>query len=127
MMFILRVTGGFSAAHRLRGHGGKCENLHGHNWRVELELSFTSVDRIGLSMDFREAKDLLAGVLSDYDHKDLNEVPEFASENPSAEHIARNIHRKFRSRFEDRTPRPVRIRVFVWESEGSCCGYEEDV
>jgi 6-pyruvoyltetrahydropterin/6-carboxytetrahydropterin synthase len=121
-MYILKVVDTFSAAHRLRGYEGKCEGLHGHNWKVEAEASFARLNRIGISMDFKKLKKALSAALSDYDHKDLNDIPEFRAENPSAEHLARNVHGKLRRLLRGAGAR--RLRVSVWESETSCCTYE---
>ena len=122
-MYILKVTDSFSAAHRLRGYEGKCENLHGHNWKVEAEVHIAAVNEIGISMDFKAVKTLLKEALSAYDHRDLNDLPEFAKENPSAEHLARNVHRRLRQRLDGSGV--SRVRVTVWESESASCTYEE--
>ena len=122
-MYILKVTDSFSAAHRLRGYEGKCENLHGHNWKVEAEVHIAAVNEIGISMDFKAVKTLLKDVLNEYDHRDLNDLPEFGKENPSAEHIARNIHHRLRARLEGGGV--SRLRVTVWESDNASCIYEE--
>jgi len=126
-VYTLKVSETFSAAHRLRGYKGQCENIHGHNWRVEVELRYRVLNDIGIAADFTDVKRLLKTVLSDYDHKDLNELREFASDNPSAEHIARNIHHKINAKAaESGIGVPERIRVSVYESERSCCSYEEE-
>jgi 6-pyruvoyltetrahydropterin/6-carboxytetrahydropterin synthase len=125
-MYIIRISDSFSSAHSLRGYEGRCENLHGHNWKVELELHYKALNRLGISMDFRDAKKALRDVLAHYDHTNLNTLPEFETQNPSAENIARTTHERLIARLSE-TPEgaPEKIRVFVWESEGSCCGYED--
>jgi 6-pyruvoyltetrahydropterin/6-carboxytetrahydropterin synthase len=122
-MYILKVSDTFSAAHRLRGYEGKCENVHGHNWKVEAEVHVAAVNEIGISMDFKAVKNLLKDALNAYDHNDLNELPEFSKENPSAEHIARNIHHCLRDRLKGSGV--SRVRVTVWESDNASCTYEE--
>jgi 6-pyruvoyltetrahydropterin/6-carboxytetrahydropterin synthase len=125
-MYILKVTDTFSAAHSLRGYGGKCEKLHGHNWKIDLELAIRGLDECGISMDFKEAKRILAEALADYDHTDLNALPDFAAMNPSAENIAARIQRRIREKVKGHKPPVERVSVSVWESENSCCRFEEE-
>jgi 6-pyruvoyltetrahydropterin/6-carboxytetrahydropterin synthase len=116
-MYELTVQGGFAAAHRLREYGGACENLHGHNWRVEVHLAGEQLDEIGILVDFREVKRLLAAALDELDHKYLNEVPPFDRINPTTENLSRHLCERLRQRMPER----VRIRkVVLWESDG--CG-----
>jgi len=124
-MYILKVTDHFSAAHQLRGYGGKCERQHGHNWKVELELHLPSINATGISMDFKDAKAILSSALSSFDHTDLNNLPEFGKDNPSAENIARVTRERVIAELGRRCLSPARIIVWIWESDGSCCGYED--
>ena len=88
----LKVSSDFSSAHQLRHYEGKCEALHGHNFSVEAEVSGTMLDPvIGYLMDFKELKKLLHQVLETLDHKFLNELPAFATINPTSEVLARYI------------------------------------
>jgi len=89
--WILEVKGGFSAAHRLAGSGGKCESLHGHNFKVELKVQGRELDDSGMVVDFGILKKILNVVLEGLDHKDLNEVNAFKEKSPSSENIARYI------------------------------------
>jgi 6-pyruvoyltetrahydropterin/6-carboxytetrahydropterin synthase len=99
MAFQIEVTDTFSAAHQLRGYKGKCEHLHGHNWKVTITLSAKKLDAAGLAIDFNEVKETLKGVLQELDHTFLNDHPYFQKSNPSSENIARYIHDSARSLF----------------------------
>lgn len=120
-MYELKVIGHFAAAHNLRDFYGKCEDLHGHNWKVEVYVTAEELDQAGLVMDFGVIKKNLAGVLDTLDHKYLNELEFFKENNPSSENIARYI-------FENLAPEisrgPARLtRVSAWESETARASY----
>src|SRR4030043_2138521 len=93
-MYEVTIIKSFSAAHILSQVGGKCEELHGHNFKVELSVGATSLNKSGLLIDFRLVKKWLGEILDEVDHKHLNEVPFFAGVNPSAENVARYIAEK---------------------------------
>jgi 6-pyruvoyltetrahydropterin/6-carboxytetrahydropterin synthase len=113
-VFSLTVRTVFAAAHRLREYEGNCENLHGHNWRVEVTVESEVLDKRGIALDFRVMKGALNELLARLDHGYLNDVPPFDTENPSSENIARYIFEEM----EGRIPSPARLaRVTVWESE----------
>ena len=119
-MWRLKVIDSFSAAHFLRNYKGKCENLHGHNWKVELEVEGESLDETGLLIDFKELKKMLKDVLELLDHRLINDISPFDQYNPSSENIARFISEKV----EERLPEGVRVTsVTVWESEKACATY----
>jgi len=117
-MYELIIKGEFSAAHHLRGYKGKCENLHGHNYGVELYLRQNRLDKLGMAIDFTILKKSLDKVLAEYDHHDLNGLKDFAKLNPTAENIAYMIHRRIRKN----SPRIKNLKVCVWESSkaGAC-------
>jgi len=90
--YEVSVEGHFSSAHALRGYAGKCERLHGHNWRVRVAVTGERLDGTGLLLDFAHLKQLLARVLAELDHCHLNEdVAHFRRHNPSTEEIARYV------------------------------------
>jgi 6-pyruvoyltetrahydropterin/6-carboxytetrahydropterin synthase len=121
MIWILKVRGGFSAAHRLIGSGGKCESLHGHNFKVELEVEGRQLDDTGMVVDFGVLKDALNSVISDLDHRDLNEVAAFKRKSPSSENIARHILEEVEGRIADPD---VKVRsVIVSESDTASAMY----
>lgn len=117
-MYELIIKGEFSAAHHLRGYKGKCENLHGHNYGVELYIQQNNLDKIGMAVDFSILKKSLDQVLAEYDHHYLNELRDFTRLNPTAENIAYMIHRKITKKL----PKINRIKVCIWESSkaGAC-------
>jgi len=120
MPYELFIGSQISAAHSLRQYQGKCERLHGHNWRVDLRLAGDDLGEAGMLLDFIEAKRLLAEALADLDHAYLNEVPPFDTVNPSSENLARVIA----ERVAGRLPEGVRVAsVTTWESDGCAATY----
>ena len=103
-MYELKVTSGFAAAHRLTMVGAKCENLHGHNWKVEVVLQGDRLDEGRVLLDFGVVKTHLREVMATLDHKFLNELPMFAGEQPSSERIAAYVARGY---FYNATARTV--------------------
>ncbi|MDD5584051.1 MAG: 6-carboxytetrahydropterin synthase QueD [Candidatus Omnitrophica bacterium] len=122
-MYKLKIISHFSAAHSLREYKGKCEALHGHNWKVEVVVSAANVDSAGLVLDFSDLKKLTAVVLEELDHKHLNEIKYFTTHNPSSEEIARFIFINLKGSVAQKNCRLVEIRV--WETENSCAIYQE--
>lgn len=120
-MFELMIVTNFSAAHQLREYGGKCEALHGHNWKVEAFVKSPVLDRCGMVLDFTEIKRVTNLLLSELDHKELNKIPPFREKNPTAENIASWI---FDRLTESLNPGGVKVsRVRVWETDTSCATY----
>ncbi len=120
-MYELKVVSRFAAAHQLRMVTEKCENLHGHNWRIEVFVSGEDLNGSGVLMDFGRIKSHLADVVEILDHKFLNELDFFKDKNPSSENIAHFIASEMQARLDDPA---VRVsRVSVWESEDACATY----
>ncbi len=120
-MYELKVVSRFAAAHQLKMVAEKCENLHGHNWRVEVYVAGEALNSAGVLMDFGEIKVHLREIINSLDHKFLNELDFFADGNPSSENIARYIADTMQSKI---SAPGVRIsRVGVWESDDSCATY----
>ncbi len=120
-MFELTVVSDFSSAHRLKGYNGKCEKLHGHNWKVSVGIESDELNNLGIAMDFREIRKELNKVLDKLDHKNLNELTFFRKVNPSSENIASLIHSKLSSNLDERR---VKVkRVSVWETDTACATY----
>ncbi|MCU1336914.1 MAG: hypothetical protein JWO19_2495 [Bryobacterales bacterium] len=116
-MFEVTVEQTFAAAHALRNYKGGCENVHGHNFRVQVVLAGERLDAAGLLVDFIDVKNLMGQVLARLDHQFLNEIPPFDVTNPSAENIAEYFCTQMSSGLEN-TAVPVRIReVKVWETD----------
>ncbi len=123
-MFELIIEDSFAAAHRLKNYKGNCENLHGHNWKVQVIVESNKLNEIGIAMDFRELKQILKEVLNLLDHKYLNDIEYFNKNNTSTEHIARYIYFQIRERLK--TYSTVKLKkVICWESEKSGASYFE--
>lgn len=120
-MYELKIITQFAAAHRLRDFKGKCENLHGHNWKVEVFMKAHQLDSAGLVRDFGEIKAVTHELLNGLDHHFLNDLPPFQEENPSSEHIARYLFHELGLRLNDDRARVSKISV--WESDTSCATF----
>lgn len=120
-MYELKVVTRFAAAHQLAMVTEKCENLHGHNWRVELFVAGPGLTSAGVLIDFGELKKHLAEIIDKLDHKFLNDLDFFKEKNPSSENIAFFIARQMQERLPD--PGVQVSRVTVWESEDACATY----
>ena len=123
-MYELKITTAFAAAHCLREFRGKCEDLHGHNWKIEVYVRSSELDKIGLVIDFKEIKTATSEVLEELDHKYLNDLPAFSVENPSSENIARYIYNALSEKLNRGTIKVY--KVTAWESDDACCSYFED-
>jgi 6-pyruvoyltetrahydropterin/6-carboxytetrahydropterin synthase len=120
-MFELKVVTNFAAAHQLKMVAKKCENLHGHNWKVEVCVAGETLNDAGVLVDFGEIKKHLSKVIAMLDHKFLNELEFFHDGNPSSENIAMYIAKALRAAINDDS---IKItRVTTWESEDSCATY----
>ena len=106
----------FAAAHRLRGYEGKCENLHGHNYKVELVVGCEDLNGTGMVMDFQDLKKIADEVIARFDHRYLNELEPFDTANPTTEHIARHIADELATRL----PRGVRVREVSCRESDRC-------
>ena len=116
-MFEVAVEQSFASAHALRNYKGRCENVHGHNWKVQVVIEGEKLDATGMLVDFLDVKSLLGEILDRIDHQFLNEIPPFDVVNPSAENIAEYFYQQLTGKLSE-TPVPVRIReVEIWETE----------
>jgi 6-pyruvoyltetrahydropterin/6-carboxytetrahydropterin synthase len=117
----------FSAAHQIRFHGGKCERLHGHNWRIRVHARAGELNKIGMVLDFADLQKLVTEVGAKFDHQVINEIPPFDTVNTTAENIARHFYVEVDRLVADREGGRVRIsKVEVWESDGSVAVYREE-
>jgi len=123
-MYELKIITQFAAAHRLENFYGKCEALHGHNWKVEVLVRGDRLDNAGLLMDFGQVKARTHELLDEIDHKYLNELPAFRDQNPSSENLARYLYERLGAVL-NREGVEVQ-RVSVWESDTSCASYYRD-
>ena|SRR5207249_8683824 len=123
-MFEVTIEETFAAGHALRNYRGKCENVHGHNYRCQVTIEGAELDSIGLLVDFVELKKVLHGVLDRLDHQWLNDLPPFDLLNPSAENIAKYIHDEVSAGLRGRDS--VRIgAVRLRETDTSSATYRE--
>ncbi len=123
-MYEVKVMSDFAASHHLRNYGGKCEQVHGHNWNVEVYFEGESLDDTGLLIDFRVIKEKLREVIQEFDHVDLNAIDYFKEKNPSSEHIAYYIFTKMNEDNSLRNNGRIK-KVRVWETRSSCASYYE--
>ena len=120
-MFELKVVTNFAAAHQLKMVADKCENLHGHNWKIEVNVSGENLNDAGVLIDFGEIKQHVAEVMATLDHKFLNELDYFQDDNPSSEKIAVHIAETLQTKID---ATGVRVsRVTAWESDDACASY----
>ena len=123
-MFEVTIEESFSAGHALRNYHGKCENVHGHNYRCQVTLAGKELDEIGLLVDFVALKKTVHAVLDRLDHQWLNDLPPFDKLNPSAENIARHIHDQVEAGLQ--IPAGVGIQsVKLWETDTCSATYRK--
>ncbi len=120
-MYRISIKKAFSAAHSLKEIGGKCENLHGHNFTVEVRLAAKTLNSEGLVLDFRLLKNWTDEVLSLLDHQHLNDIQYFQDKNPSAENVARFIYEQLKEKVAA-TGAGLEM-ITVWESENASASY----
>ncbi len=122
--YTLRILTEFASAHTLRGYPGACSRLHGHNWKVEVELEARKLDELGMGLDFKIIKRSANELVGELDHRYLNEVSPFDKVNPTAENIAAYLYRGLAERLNDER---VQVRtVTLWETDRACVRYTED-
>lgn len=117
----------FSAAHQIRFHGGKCERLHGHNYRIRVHVRASELNRIGMVIDFADLQRMVAEIGSRFDHRNVNEVPPFDEVNTTAELLGRHFYVETNRLLTASEGARVRVsKVEVWENEGSLAVYREE-
>ena len=122
-MYEVSVDETFAAAHNLRGYHGKCENLHGHNYKVRVILAGEELDSAGLLYDFVHLKQAIQAVIRSLDHRYLNEFPPFDVLNPSAENIARYIFGEISKQIPQAPNGAGIASITVWETETTAATY----
>ena len=122
-MYEVFVKVNFSAAHQLRGYDGKYENLHGHNWSALVSIEADELDAMGVGIDFVKLKKFVEEILGELDYQNINEIPPFDEQNPSAENIARWLFLKLKEKVN--TPSTRVKRVEIYEMEGCGASYFE--
>ena len=119
MLYRIKVEAYFSSAHNLRGYRGKCEALHGHNWKVEVSVAKDKLGETGMVLDFEFLKKKLNKILEKLDHRYLNDLTYFKKVNPTSENIAEFIFKNLRRQI------PGVSAVTVWENNTCSATYEE--
>ena len=120
-MYELKVVTHFAAAHQLTMVGAKCENMHGHNWKIEVYVTGEKLDEAGVLMDFGLIKKYVAEIMSMLDHKYLNELEYFKHQQPSSENIAYLVARELQKKINTASVNVSRVNA--WESENACATY----
>lgn len=120
-MYELKIETKFAAAHQLDGIDGKCENLHGHNWKIEVYVTGNRLGEAGMLIDFKYIKQATEKVMDELDHKFLNELECFHSINPSSENIAKYVFDSVGNELNDDNVRVC--KVTAWESDNACASF----
>jgi len=123
-MYHLMIKTSFAAAHNLINYQGDCENLHGHNWRVEVTVSAKELDAAGLGIDFKVLKKVTNQLLDELDHKYLNDLEPFKNSSPSSENISCFLFNRLCEKLDNDNVTVTQVNV--WESENACASYTRD-
>lgn len=125
-MYEVTVEAGFSSGHYLRNYCGKCENPHGHNYKVRVTLAGAELDSTGLLLDFKLLKQVLRPVIDRIDHQMLNDLEPFTERNPSAENIAKYFYDETNAHLLEVTQGRVRVKdCTIWETDTTTATYYE--
>ena len=123
-MFEVSVEQTFAAGHALRNYHGKCENVHGHNYRLLVTVKGEKLDDTGLLVDFIELKRVTRDIIERLDHQFINDIPPFDVLNPSAENIAQYFYEEISKGIAASAQTPVQVfEVKVWETDTSSATY----
>lgn len=125
-MFEVTVEAGFSSGHYLRNYRGKCENPHGHNYRVFVTLVGKELDQAGLLLDFKLLKQVMRPVVDRLDHQMINDLEPFTTVNPSAENLARYFYQETAKQLDEMTAGRVKVKdCTLYETDTSFARYYE--
>ncbi len=122
--YKMKILTDFAAAHYLRDYEGPCSRVHGHNWKVEVTVSASRLDKIGMGLDFKLIKQATNQLMERLDHQNLNELPPFDRQNPTAENIAAWLYRELSGNLNTDVIRVA--SVTLWETERACVTYTEE-
>lgn len=122
--YTLKVVTDFASAHTLRDYPGACSRMHGHNWKVEVEVSATQLDDVGMAIDFKHIKQAARELGGELDHRYLNEIPPFDQINPTAENIAAWLYKGIGDKINNEHIQVCAITL--WETERACVRYTEE-
>ena len=122
--YTLKILTDFAAAHYLRNYEGVCNRLHGHNWKVEVQVVARQLDEVGMGVDFKVIKDATKSLIGRLDHYNLNDQPPFDRINPTAENIAAYLYSELSRTLNTET---VKVdAITLWETDRACVTYTED-
>jgi 6-pyruvoyltetrahydropterin/6-carboxytetrahydropterin synthase len=123
-MYEVTVEAGFSSGHYLRNYRGKCENPHGHNYKVRITLAGQKLDQAGLLVDFKDLREVMKRTIDRLDHKMINEVDPFTELNPSAENLAKYFYDEITEKLDQATAGRVQVKnVTIFETETTTATY----
>jgi 6-pyruvoyltetrahydropterin/6-carboxytetrahydropterin synthase len=126
IMFEVTVEDTFAAGHYLRNYKGKCENPHGHNYKIRVTLAGAELDKAGLLLDFKDLREVMKHVIDRLDHRMINDVEPFTAINPSAENLAKYFYDESNARLQNATNGRVRVKdVTVFETDTTTAKYSE--
>ena len=122
--YTLKIITEFASAHSLRNYPGECRRLHGHNWKVEVEIVANKLDRLGMVIDFKTVKSTTKAVTDQLDHHYLNEIKPFDKVNPTAENIAAFLYKALSEELNDEA---IQVKaITLWETERASVHYTEN-
>ena len=122
--YTLKVITDFASAHTLRDYPGACSRMHGHNWKLEVEVSASQLDDLGMAIDFKHIKQAARELGGELDHRYLNEIPPFDKINPTAENIAAYLYKGIGDKVNNEHIQVC--AVTLWETERACVRYTEE-
>jgi 6-pyruvoyltetrahydropterin/6-carboxytetrahydropterin synthase len=123
-IYTLKVLADFASAHTLRDYPGACSRMHGHNWKIEAEVQATSLNEIGMAIDFKDIKRAVRAIADELDHRYLNDLVPFQDINPTAENIARYFFQCLAQRLNNER---VQVSALtIWETDRACVRYTEN-
>ena len=122
--YTMKILTDFAAAHYLRDYDGVCSRLHGHNWKVEVQVVASHLDTVGMGLDFKDIKEATKSLIGKLDHQNLNDIAPFDKVNPTAENISAYFYKELSN--EINTDRVKVDSVTIWETDRACVSYTED-
>ncbi len=123
-VYTLKVLADFGSAHSLRDYPGDCARLHGHNWKVEVEVLSRSLNELGIAIDFKRIKQVARDICGELDHRYLNEIPPFDKINPTAENIAAYLYGRIGEKINSESVQVAAITL--WETDNASVRYTEE-
>lgn len=123
-IYTLKILADFASAHTLRNYPGDCSRMHGHNWKIEVEVTATELNNHGMGMDFKTIKTATRKLAKTLDHRYLNDIPPFDTVNPTAENIAQYFYQSLSKTINIDTAKIS--GVTLWETDRACVRYSED-